>query len=125
MRKEFKILIIVVLILSSCYKWTDGDYFLSKRVGKNNCYDLDFSLPHNNSIGRINCVLKVWSNKNYIIAYTEELPVSKGYFLIDKSADNMYFNGDEIRKGPYNETQLDSIKKSLNIEFTTWNWEID
>lgn len=124
MRKEFKILIIVVLILSSCYKWKDGNYFISRNT-TTNCYDLDFSLPHNTSIGRINCVLKVWSNKDYIIAYTEELPISKGYFLIDKSADNIYFNGDEIRKGPYNETQFDSIKKSLDIEFKVWNWEID
>lgn len=114
--------IIITLLFSSCYKWSDGDYFISKMEGTS-CYGLDLSLSSNTSIGRINCVLKIWSNKEYIIAYTKELPISKGYFVIDKSADNMYYNGNEITKGPYNEIQIDSLKKSLNLSFDTWDWE--
>lgn len=119
------ILALASLITACGALWTDVPYEV---IGTDGVIRLVYSInDHGGSIGRVSGqVVAVGSNEKYVVAkrkqgnswaefdkepITDELM----FYYIEKSKDNMYFNGEEITRGPFTSDEFIKLKSDLGL----------
>jgi hypothetical protein len=123
--KRLTILALASLITACGALWTDDPY---KVIGTDGVIRLVYSInDKGGSIGRVSGqVVAVGSNETYVVAKRKQdkswaefdkEPITDQlmFYYIEKSKDNMYFNGEEITKGPFTLDEFIKLQSELGL----------
>ena len=116
---------IICLTLIGCFDlfqplyWSDDNYNVWESPGDGRL-TLYYELDNNAGIGRVNGVSEIGANDNYIIVYTIE-----GYWILDKTKDDKYFNAADIVEGPFTLKEFNNRKSVLGIENLNFDKKLD